>query len=108
MFKNIVSAILVIIASISYYSFAHDLSKSEPLYGVSFAENAIEIKVKSTGCTKAEDFRVDIVREDQEYVLSIYRIKKDRCRARSRLIPINLGLRTQEDLPLRVANLFYN
>lgn len=108
MFKNTVSAILIIIASIGYYSFAHDLSKSEPLYGVSFSENTIEIKVKSTGCTKAADFKIDAIRDSQEYVLSIYRIKKDRCRARSRFISINLELAAPEGLPLRISNLFYN
>jgi len=106
MFKHILSTTLVIVASMSYYSFAHDISKLESLHGISFSENAIEIKVKSTGCTKAQDFRIDAVKNSLEYELRIYRIKKDRCRAMTRIVSINLELELQEDFSFRVANPF--
>lgn len=108
MLKNLLSVLLISLASLSYYSFAGTPSKSEPLYGLSISENTLSILVKSTGCTKPADFHVEVVNEAQVNVLSISRIKKDRCRAMSRIVATDLELTADKKLPYRVENLFYS
>ena len=108
MFKNTLSAGLIVIASFCYFSFAADIAKPEPLYGLSFSENGINIMVKSNGCTKSTDFRVDVQSANQVSVLNIYRIKKDRCRKMTRVIAVNLELIAPYSGPYQLSNPLYN
>lgn len=108
MFKHLLSILLIPLASLSYYSFAGTLPKSEPLYGFSISENTITILVKSTGCTKPADFHIEVVSEAQESLVSVSRIRRDRCRAMPRIVPIDLELVTGQQLPYRITNLFYS
>lgn len=67
----------------------------------------LEIEVLSNGCTRAEDFRVDVRRAAKRQILSLVRVKRDMCRAMARPVKIDfeterLALATQ--LPIQVAN----
>lgn len=60
----------------------------EPLYGVSFSNEGIEFDVKSSGCTTAEHFKLNIYTVDDLRYLRIERIKADRCRRMPNIVNI--------------------
>lgn len=63
----------------------------EPLYAVAASGPELMIQVKSTGCTKARDFRL-VFQRSRENMLGVgaMRVKPDRCRAKPKRITLNL------------------
>ena len=86
--------------------FAHNTGKQEALYGVTFFENSIEIIVKSNGCTKAQDFRLEMLNGSDHTLLNIIRTKPDRCRKMSKPMRIILPLHTNQQNHYKINNSF--
>jgi len=70
-------------------SMASSQNKLEPLYAVSLSDKSIEFEVKSTGCTTAEDFKLNMRSADDHLILNIERIKIDRCRRMPKVISLS-------------------
>ncbi|BDX04889.1 hypothetical protein [Planctobacterium marinum] len=70
----------------------------ETIYGFEATKDAISFVVTSTGCTKSEDFTLQVSNSSpDDYTITLQRNKKDRCRAMPKLISI------QKPLPVEVA-----
>lgn len=52
----------------------------EPLFHHEIRADKLVLSVLSTGCTRAEDFVVDVQTVDEVCQLAVYRVKPDRCR----------------------------
>ena len=74
------------------YTIAGDKNTAEILYGIQLNKEQLEIRVKSTGCTKPEHFKVETKAEADHQQLLIVRTKTDRCRAMPRIITVNLDI----------------
>jgi len=71
------------------------------LKSISIDELSIRFVAKSNGCTRAQDFRLVIVKDE----LSIFRERKDRCRKMPEWASFSLSLDYTGDEPLlRVLN----
>ena len=105
--KNKISIGLTALISLGAFSvFAHNTEKQEALYGVSFLQNSIEVNVKSNGCTKAQDFRLDILKGEDRTLINVVRIEPDRCRRMSKLMSIGLPLHTKQQVHYKINNSF--
>lgn len=63
--------------------------QAETLYGFEAMTDAISFVVRSTGCTKSEDFTLQVSNSGHnDYTITLQRNKKDRCRAMPKLISI--------------------
>lgn len=71
---------LFVNACMPLQSNANDDKAIETLYSFSAVSENLEIGVKSSGCTKSEDFSTYVVWGENEDHLSIVRTKPDRCR----------------------------
>ena len=88
--------IFLLMVSVTACSTSLQVQKStnlEPLYGININDKSIVVKVYSFGCTKVKDFSV----EGTGSVLSIVRVKIDRCRKMPELISIRLPFKKQLD-----------
>ena len=59
-------------------------SASEVLLGLNLTPKTLDIRVASGGCTQKEDFKIDVnkgLTEKPPYTITIYRTKKDDCKA---------------------------
>ena len=61
---------------------------SERLYSLMFSAATLDIRVESYGCTKADDFVVEV----DNKAVTVLRKKADRCRAMPRIIELQLPL----------------
>ena len=105
--KNRIIIILTTLISFGALSvFAHNTEKQESLYGVSFFEKNIEIIVKSNGCTKPEDFRLDMLNGGDHTLLNIVRIKPDRCKRMPKLMAITLPFSAKQQQHYKINNSF--
>ncbi len=105
--KNKIIIILTSLLSLSAISvFAHNTEKQEVLYGVSFYENSIDVIVKSNGCTKARDFRLEELKGQNHTLLNVIRIKADRCRAMSKPVMISFPLKSKQQTFFKINNSF--
>ena len=103
--KNKITILLTTTLSLLAVSvFAHNTEKQEPLYGATMFKNHIEIIVKSNGCTKAEDFRLEQLHAGNYILLNIVRIKPDRCRAMTRPMNISLPLNANKISYYKINN----
>lgn len=73
---------------------AKDSTSLEPLYSAQFDDTYITIEVKSTGCTKPEDFSILATgKGGEDYsTLGIRRDSPDLCRAAPHLIKLQMEL----------------
>lgn len=78
----------------------------EILIALAANDSELTINVRSGGCSKKEDFRICCVNDEasagktRHYVLTIYRIKKDECKAIVRDgLEIKYDLKGDLDLP---------
>ena len=87
--------ITLIVGCSSFASNAQDHSSKkalEPLYGIALIKNAVELKVKSTGCTNKEDFVVDLKLSESGVQIVVNRTKPDMCRRMPKVITIKKSL----------------
>ena len=61
----------------------------ERLYSLTFSEKTLDIQVESYGCTKANDFVIQVMNKNELLVL---RNKADNCRAMPRVIDVQIPL----------------
>lgn len=62
------------------------------LYGIELTQGAVRVWVVSQGCTKAEDFLLE-VRQAGEYTeLAVSRIREDPCRMAPHIVELSLHL----------------
>jgi len=90
-------------------SVASGQSKLEPLYTVSLSEKKLEFAVKSTGCSAAEDFKVHMRSADEQLILTIERIKVDRCRRMPKVISLSKAVdfsNIDSNLDIMIGNPF--
>mgnify|MGYP000704682630 CR=1 FL=1 len=78
---------------------------AERLHSLTFSATSLDIQVKSFGCTKAEDFRVQT---DNNNELTIIRKKADRCRAMPRIIDLQLPLPELAEGDVYIKNAFFH
>lgn len=57
-----------------------EIRKLEKLYGIKISDSNLQINVLSTGCTKADDFKIDSKITEKTCEMSIYRIHPDLCK----------------------------
>ena len=77
----------------------------ETLYGFEIKADAIALKVRSTGCTKAQNFYSEWRRSADGYDVSFIRRTPDRCRRAPMLETILIPLdQTRKNDHLRVLN----
>lgn len=106
MFKKMIFFVITLCGLSACYVVADDESgKLEVLSGAVF-DDQLTVQVKSNGCTKAEHFEVSSEERDGEHVLSIMRIRPDRCRAMPRVIELQLPLPENIQSPFRLENPF--
>lgn len=106
MFKKVIFFMVALCSLSACYVVANDDNgELEQLYGVSF-EKQLVVQVKSTGCTKAEHFDVKVEQKGEHNVLSIMRIRPDRCRAMPKVIELALAFPDEAKAPFALANLF--
>ena len=81
-------------------------ARAEAIYGATFDDRGLTLRVSSNGCTRKEDFAVRVRREGRVKTVSAVRIREDRCRAFMRS-GVNLtwslaelGIRKGEDVRL--------
>lgn len=68
----------------------------EPLYGYALKSGSMQITVMSTGCTKAEDFLVDVRESSGRCEVRIVRKHPDRCRKTPMLEQLSLTWQAPE------------
>lgn len=81
----------------------------EPIYGFDFSPIKVSFKVKSHGCTRAEDFIVILDTHEKFEGLSILRTKKDLCRRMPKIIELELpitSLNVEPDSKIYLKNPF--
>lgn len=73
---------------------AEDSTSLEPLYSAQFDDTYITIEVKSTGCTKPEDFSILATGKGGEHysTLGIRRDQPDFCKAMPQIVRLQLEL----------------
>lgn len=54
--------------------------KLETIYGYELGDSALGVVVMSTGCTRPEDFAIEVRERGDRCELKIYRQRPDRCR----------------------------
>ena len=105
--KNKITLLFTALLSLFAISvFAHDNQKQESVYGVSFYQNSVEVIVKSNGCTKTKDFRLEELNRGDHILLNIIRINPDRCRAMSRPLKITLPINANQQKYYAISNSF--
>ena len=96
--KILITIFITLSLTLTMIGFAQASSKSsspksgtlEPLYGLSFSSGNVEILVTSNGCTKAEHFELKSKKVEGQKLITIEKIKKDRCRAMPKIITVRL------------------
>ena len=81
--KSVAIAILMVANFVFSLAFAAE-GKEEVLLGIKITAETIELKVASSGCTKKEDFSIEVnegVNEQSPYVLTVRRNRRDECKA---------------------------
>jgi len=68
--------------------FAKKNSKIETLYELSLYNKSVHFDVKSTGCTRSEDFKVKLSTLEDNPKLTIYRIRPDRCKGAPKTVSL--------------------
>ncbi len=109
--KKLYVIIPVLAGILSISTFAKDDSKLEPLYSARFTDEYVIIGVKSTGCTRPENFTMIVHgKAGVEYsVMSIVRVKQDRCRMKPHIVSMHLelpGALAALKEPYKLENLF--
>lgn len=69
----------------------------EPLYGYALKSGSMQITVMSTGCTRAEDFLVDVRESSGRCEVRIVRKQPDRCRKAPMLEHLSLQWQAPEN-----------
>jgi hypothetical protein len=80
----------LLLAPVEAMATAHD--DLPVLYGIKLTPGAVTVQVVSHGCTKPEDFVVEIHPTDKDTELVITRIRQDHCRMASHIVELSLDL----------------
>ena len=78
--------ILLSMAFATVASCAAKQTRSEPIYGLQLIDIHADFVVRSTGCTKAEDFTLEVTQES----IKLLRMTPDNCRRKPFLTSIRL------------------
>lgn len=81
--------------------------KLAEIYGFEVRQKTLWFRVKSTGCTRKEDFKLELTpANDGRMQASLYRLKADYCRAMPRIIGIDMSHQAllQQELDIVVQN----
>lgn len=77
----------------------------EILHGLNITERSATVLVKSTGCTRKEDF-ITILQKSQPPIVTFIRLRPDPCKAAPRPMPISFSLEELGASLFTVANQF--
>ncbi len=92
-FLSAFMALIVGCSSVASHAQEYSGKKAlEALYGIAMIKNAVELKVKSTGCTTKEDFVIELKFSGAEAKLEVVRTKPDMCRRMPKIITITKTL----------------
>lgn len=70
------------------------MKKVEPMLEYLIADNKLTAKVHSTGCTKKEDFKLELLNNTGNCQIKVYRIKPDFCKKMP--FPVTITLPIQD------------
>lgn len=96
--------ISIILISVSIGCSAHSPTPQEPIYAIKLQHNTIKFWVKSTGCTKREDFDFSATDAGAHYTVGLVRHKQDNCRRMPTMIAISYPLTPGDSKPMFLKN----
>ncbi|OUS23733.1 hypothetical protein A9Q99_27235 [Gammaproteobacteria bacterium 45_16_T64] len=101
---SVMLCFIFFISTLSISCSTHSSPNQEPIYAVKLQHNTIKFWVKSSGCTKPDDF--DLTTEDsgQYYTVGLVRNKKDHCRRMPTMIAISYPLQQGDSKPMYLSN----
>ena len=80
---------------------------AEQLHGLMIRDGKIVVSVTSTGCTKSEHFKLDVVDANGELAVTVFRTQPDFCKKVPFVIEMELDLPEQaQSAPFKVQNSF--
>ena len=76
----------------------------DPIYAIKLQQNEITFWVRSTGCTKKNNFEFSFEDLGNSYTIFLSRTQRDNCRRMPKLIALSFPITIKDDKPVTLKN----